>query len=123
MPFEMNQYPCKGDNFMEDIMCYGLACVNVKRHTFTKFTKKCACRKTKYEMTYDKNLCGITCPSDFIPETNPNKLSTKVTLTLGMAQTFSTMKIAIEVIFYVSYLDLTPSMVIMLLIHALYLLS
>ncbi len=116
----MNRYPCKGDNFMEDAVCYALARVNVKRHTWTKFTKKCACRKTKDEMTYDKNLCGITCPCNFILETNANKLSTRVILTLKMAQTSTTMKITTKVVFYVCYLELTPSMVIMLLIHALH---
>ncbi len=117
----MNQYPCKGDNFMEDVVCYAFACVNFKKHIYTKFTKKCACRKTKDEMTYDKNLCGITYPCDFILSTNAYKLSTRVILTSEMIQTFVTMKIVIEVIFYVCYLDLTPSMVIMLLIHALHL--
>ncbi len=68
-------------------------------------------------MTYDKNLCGITYPCDFIPETNVNKLNTRVILTSEMVQTFATMKIAI----YFCYLDLTPSMVIMLMIHALHL--
>jgi hypothetical protein len=72
-------------------------------------------------MTYNKNLCGIIYPCDFILQTNPNKLSTRVILTSKMVQTFATMKIAIEVVFYVYYLNLTPSMVIMLLIHALHL--
>jgi hypothetical protein len=117
----MNHYPCKGNNFMEDAVCYALAHVNVKRHTWTKFTKKYACKKTKDEMTYNKNLCGITYPCDFILKTNANKLSTRVILTSKMVQTFATMKIAIKVVFYVCYLDLTPSMVLMLLIHALHL--
>jgi hypothetical protein len=72
-------------------------------------------------MTYNKNLCGITYPCDFILETNVNKLSTRVILTSEMVQTFATMKIATKVVFYVCYHDLRPSMVIMLLIHALHL--
>lgn len=60
-------------------------------------------------MTYDKNLCGITCPYDFIPETNVSKLSTRVILTPEMGQTFATMKITTKVVFYVCYLDLTLS--------------
>jgi hypothetical protein len=72
MPSKMNCYPCKGDEFVNDITYSTLACINAKGHTITNFTNKCACITTKGEMTYNRNLCGVTYRSNFILNTIVN---------------------------------------------------
>ncbi len=54
MPFEMNHYHHKGDEFVDDIIYYALAHINAKIHTKTKFVNKC---------TYDYNH---VCPQGLV---------------------------------------------------------
>jgi len=72
MPSKMNCYLCKGDKFVNDITYFALACINAKGHTITNFTNKCTCITTKGEMTYNRKLCGVTYPSNFILNTTIN---------------------------------------------------
>ncbi len=116
MPFKMNHCFCKGDKFVDEAIYFTLGHVNAKRHTSTKFANKCALKKTKGEMTYNKNLCGITYPSDFIPKIKVNKFNTRIILTLKVAQTLAPTKTHTKVILNVDCLDLTLNMAIMLLI-------
>jgi hypothetical protein len=66
-------------------------------------------------MNYNKNLCGITYPSDFIPKIKVNKFNIRIVLTLKVAQTLAPTKAHPKVVLYVDYLDLALNMAIMLL--------
>jgi hypothetical protein len=46
MPFEMNCYLRKDDEFVDDIIDFTFAHINAKRHTNTLFVNKCAYRRT-----------------------------------------------------------------------------
>jgi hypothetical protein len=71
-------------------------------------------------MTCNKNLCGVTYPSDFIPKIHANKLNTRVVFTLEVTQTFTTTKTQTKVVLDVCCLEFLLSMAIMLPIHALH---
>jgi hypothetical protein len=71
-------------------------------------------------MTYNKYLCGVTYPSDFIPKIDANKLNTRVIFTLEVAQTSTTTKTQTKVVLDVCCLEFLLSMAIMLPIHALH---
>jgi hypothetical protein len=88
---KMNHCFCKGNEFVNNIVYFAFIFINVEMHTNTKFANRCAQRRIKGKMTYNKNLCGVTYASNFIPNTSANKLNTRVILTLEEAQT-STIK-------------------------------
>ncbi len=72
-------------------------------------------------MTCNKNLCGVTYPSDFILEIGTNELNIIIVLTSKVAHTFATTKTQTKIILDVGCLDLAPNMAIVLPIHALHL--
>lgn len=116
MLFKMNHCFCKGDKFVDEAIYFTLEHVNEKRHISTKFATKCALKRTMGEMNYNKNLCGITYPSDFIPKIKVNKFNTRIVLTLKVAQTLAPTKTHPEVVLNVDRLDLALNMAIMLFI-------
>jgi hypothetical protein len=101
---------------VDEAIYFTLAHVNAKKHTSIKFANKCAHKRTMGEMTYNKNLCGITYPSDFIPNIKVNKFKTRIVLTLKVAQTLAPTKTHTKVVFDVDYLDLALNMAIVLFI-------
>jgi len=86
-----------------------------------KIVNKCPCRRTKGEITCNRNLCGVTHPSDFISKINTNKFNIIIVLTSKLAHTFVTAKTQTKVILDVGCFDLAPSMAIVFPIHALHL--
>ncbi len=121
MSSKMNWCPHKGDEFMDDVVYFALTHAKAKWDTATKFVNKCPYRRTRGEMTCNRNMCGVTYPRDFILEIGLNKLNITIVLTSKVAHTFVITKTQTKVILDVGCLDLAPSMVVMLPIHALHL--
>ncbi len=92
MPSKMNHCLCKGNEFVDNIVYFIFIFINLEMHTNTKFANRCAQRRIKGKMTCNKNLCGVTYPSYFIPKTDVSKLNTRVIFTLEVAQTSTTTK-------------------------------
>ncbi len=116
MPFKMYHRFCKGDKFVDEAIYFTLEHVNAKMHMSTKFANKCALKRTRGEMNYNKNLYGITYPTDFIPKIKINKFNTRIVLTLKVAQTLAPTKTHTKVVLNVDCLDLALNMAIMLYI-------
>ncbi len=55
-------------------------------------------------MNYNKNLYGITYPTDFIPKIKINKFNTRIVLTLKVAQTLAPTKTHTKVVLNVDCL-------------------
>jgi hypothetical protein len=104
---------------MDDVVYFALTHAKAKRDTATKFVNECPYRRTRGEMTCNRNLCGVTYPRDFILEIGLNKLNITIVLTSKVAHTFVITKTQTKVILDVGCLDLAPSMVVVLPIHAL----
>jgi hypothetical protein len=101
---------------VDEAIYFTLEHVNAKRHTSIKFANKCAFKRTRGKMNYNKNLCGITYLSDFISKIKVNKFNTRIVLTLEVVQTLAPTKTHTKVVLNVDCLDLALKMAIMLLI-------
>ncbi len=112
----MNHCFYKGDKLVDEAIYFTLEHVNAKRHTSIKFANKCAFKRTRGKMNYNKNLCGITYLSDFISKIKVNKFNTRIVLTLEVVQTLAPTKTHTKVVLNVDCLDLALKMAIMLLI-------